>query len=73
MFLDFSGLIAYDAWCWMSDVVDVMLAGELYTSVVLTLLKHHASHHDRPITCHVSAIKKDADISRCHLSGHQNR
>jgi hypothetical protein len=58
------------AYNWMSDVVNVILGGELYTSVILTWLKHHASHHDRSIICNVSAIQKGADISRCHLSGH---
>jgi hypothetical protein len=56
MLLDLLGIIMYNALDGMGDVVDVILGGELYTSVISTSLKHHASHHDRSATCHVSAI-----------------
>jgi hypothetical protein len=48
-----SGLIACDALSWVGDIVNVILGGELYTSVTLTWLKHHASHNDRSAICHV--------------------
>jgi hypothetical protein len=41
--------------------------------MILTSLKNPASHHDRSVACHVSAIQRDADISRRHLSGYHNR
>jgi hypothetical protein len=53
----------YDVPDWMSEVVNVILGGELYNSVMSTQLKHHASHHDHSVTRHVPAIQKDADIS----------
>jgi hypothetical protein len=63
MLLDLSGTIMYDVPDWMSEVVNVILGGELYNSVMSTQLKHHASHHDHSVTRHVPAIQKDADIS----------
>jgi hypothetical protein len=36
MLLDFSGLIVFDTYDWMGDVVEVILGGELYTSVIST-------------------------------------
>jgi hypothetical protein len=29
------------------------------------LMKYHASYHDHPLTCHVSAIQKDTYLSHC--------
>jgi len=62
----------YNVFNWVGNIVQVLLGGELYTSVVLTWLQRHASRHHHSITCHVSEIQKGADISRCHLSGHHN-
>jgi hypothetical protein len=73
MLLDLSGIIVFDTTVWADEVVNTILGGELYTSMILTSLKHPASYHDRSVTCHVSAVQKDADISRRHLCGHQNR
>jgi hypothetical protein len=72
MLLDLSGIIVFDTTNWTDEVVNAILGGELYTSTILTSLKNPASHHDRSVTCHVSAIQKDTDISRHHLCGHQN-
>jgi len=70
---DIAGLIMYDVLDCMSDVLNIILGGGLYTFVVLTSLKHHESHHDCSVACYVSTIQKDAEISHCHLSDHQNR
>ncbi|KAG1855973.1 hypothetical protein F4604DRAFT_1799726 [Suillus subluteus] len=37
MLLDLSGLVVYDALDWTSEVVYIILGGELYTSVMLAL------------------------------------
>jgi hypothetical protein len=71
--LDLSSLIINDALNWTSEVVDVTLGGELFTSVILTRLQYHASHHDPSVTCHVSAIQGGTNIYYFHLSSHQNR
>jgi len=73
MLLDLSGIINYDTSNWINLIASAMLGGKLYTFVTSTRLKHHASHNDRSVTCHVSEIQKGADLYRCHLSRHQNR
>jgi hypothetical protein len=69
--LDLLGLIINDALNWTSEVVDVTLGGELYTSVISARLQYHASHHDPSVTCHVSAIQGGTK-NHFHLSSHQN-
>jgi hypothetical protein len=58
----FSGAISMIISNWAIFVMGIMIGGELFdcnASVILTLLKYHASHHGRSVTCHVSAIQKD--------------
>jgi len=59
-------------------VVNVMLGGELFIlttiSVTLTYFTYiMTSHHDRLVACHVSAIPKNACLSRCSIPGHPDR
>jgi hypothetical protein len=69
----FSGLIVDITGNWMIVVANFVLGGELLSwrisAVALTWLKYHASHHDHSLTCHVSAIQKDAYLSLCNLPG----
>jgi hypothetical protein len=51
-------------------VVAAMLGGELpscYSWVILTRLKHDASHNDFSVICHVSEILDDASLSCYYL------
>jgi len=54
-------------------VVNAMLGGELLScsiSVLLTGLEQHTSYNDHPVTCHVSAIQKDARLPLRNLPGY---
>ena len=69
----FSGIIVYYLTDCVSIVVNAMLGGELlrfqrpYLSSIDLTKYYHSSHHDCSVTCHVSAIPKDAHIPRCVL------
>jgi hypothetical protein len=65
--LIWSGLIMYLVLNWTNVVVTAILGGELHSYNTFAWLTHHASHHDRAIICHVSAIHEGADISHRHL------
>jgi hypothetical protein len=58
---------------WSSMVVNAMLDGELLSysiSMLSTWLEQHTSYNDHPVTCHVSAIPKDARLSLCNIPGY---
>jgi len=60
---------------WPSIVINAMLGGELPScriSVLLTWLEQHTSYSDHAVTCHVSAIQKDARLSLRNLPGYPN-
>jgi hypothetical protein len=64
----FSGAIPMIIRYWAIFVLGIMIGGELFdchASVILTLLKYRASHHDRSVICHVSSIQKDTCSSHC--------
>ena len=53
-------------------VANAMLGGELLScsiSVLLTRMEQNTSYNHHPVTCHVSAIQKDARPSLCNLPG----
>src|SRR5437588_819380 len=67
----FSGIIAFLVTDWTHLIANLILCGELLSCSILVILtcqkQYYASYRDNSLTCHVSAIEKDAHLSHCNL------
>jgi hypothetical protein len=69
----FLGTIVYFLKDWTGAIVNAILGGELlqwlhYHSDIDMI--YYSSHHNCSVTCHVSAIQTNVDISHCNLPGY---
>jgi len=69
------GTIVTQTYIWACLTVNDMLWGELLSSasMIVTWLNYHVSYHDCSVTCHVSAIRKDAHLSHRNLPDSHHR